>query len=108
VRSAWSYRHLTTASGNGRWTSSRAAAKPGGLYPNTARAAGRDGVYRVPDAALARRHRMGIGTIVSDAAMQVKFMSGGRIGSVEESFIAACGRATISVAGASEFVRCTR
>jgi ATP-dependent Lhr-like helicase len=30
---------------------------------------------------------MGIGTIVSDAQMQVKYMSGGRIGSVEESFI---------------------
>jgi ATP-dependent Lhr-like helicase len=30
---------------------------------------------------------MGIGTIVSDAQMQVKYMTGGRIGSVEESFI---------------------
>jgi ATP-dependent Lhr-like helicase len=30
---------------------------------------------------------MSIGTIVSDAQMQVKYMSGGRIGSVEESFI---------------------
>ncbi|MDP9109904.1 MAG: DNA ligase-associated DEXH box helicase, partial [Pseudomonadota bacterium] len=46
-----------------------------------------DGVYRVPDIALGRRHRMGIGTIVSDASMQVKYMTGGRIGTVEESFI---------------------
>jgi ATP-dependent Lhr-like helicase len=46
------------------------------------------GVYRVPDAALGRRHRMGIGTIVSDASLQVKYVSGGRLGSVEESFIA--------------------
>jgi ATP-dependent helicase Lhr and Lhr-like helicase len=45
------------------------------------------GVYRVPSIALGRRHRMGIGTIVSDSTMQVKYMSGGRIGSVEESFI---------------------
>ena len=47
-----------------------------------------EGVWRVPDARLARRHRSNIGTIVSDAAMQVQFVSGGRLGSVEESFIA--------------------
>ena len=47
-----------------------------------------DGVYRVPDAAIGRRHRMGIGTIVSDAAMQVRFLNGTRLGSIEESFIA--------------------
>ena len=47
-----------------------------------------DGIYRVPDRGIARRHRMGIGTIVSDASMQVKYMTGGKIGTVEESFIA--------------------
>ena len=47
-----------------------------------------DGIWRVPDARLARRHRSNIGTIVSDASMQVQFVSGGRLGSVEESFIA--------------------
>ena len=31
---------------------------------------------------------MSIGTIVSDAAMQVKYLSGGRIGTIEEGFIA--------------------
>ena len=46
------------------------------------------GVYRVPDNAIGRRHRMGIGTIVSDASINVKYVSGGRIGSIEESFIA--------------------
>jgi ATP-dependent Lhr-like helicase len=47
-----------------------------------------DGVWRVPDARLARRHRSNIGTIVSDAAMSVQFLTGGRIATVEESFIA--------------------
>ena len=46
------------------------------------------GVWRVPDARLARRHRANIGTIVSDASVSVQYLSGGRIGSVEESFIA--------------------
>ncbi|MFC5608849.1 ligase-associated DNA damage response DEXH box helicase [Variovorax soli] len=47
-----------------------------------------EGVWRVPDARLARRHRMNIGTIVSDASISVQYLSGGRIGSVEESFVA--------------------
>ena len=47
-----------------------------------------DGVWRVPDARLARRHRMNVGTIVSDASMQVQFVGGARIGSMEESFLA--------------------
>ncbi len=40
------------------------------------------------DRAIAKRHRLGIGTIVSDAAMQVKYMSGANIGTIEEGFIA--------------------
>jgi ATP-dependent helicase Lhr and Lhr-like helicase len=46
------------------------------------------GIYRVPDRAMQRRHRMSIGTIVSDGAVQVKYLSGQRIGTIEESFIA--------------------
>jgi ATP-dependent Lhr-like helicase len=46
------------------------------------------GVWRVPDARLARRHRMNIGTIVSDASMAVQYLGGARIGSVEEGFVA--------------------
>ncbi|MFM8770113.1 MAG: helicase-related protein, partial [Rubrivivax sp.] len=46
------------------------------------------GICRVANAAVARRHRMSIGTIVSDAAMSVQWLNGGRIGSVEENFIA--------------------
>jgi ATP-dependent helicase Lhr and Lhr-like helicase len=46
------------------------------------------GVWRVPDARLARRHRMNIGTIVSDASMAVQYLGGGKIGHVEESFAA--------------------
>lgn len=50
------------------------------------------GIWRVPDRQLSRRHRMSIGTIVSDAMMQVRFWrkggGGSRLGQVEESFIA--------------------
>jgi ATP-dependent Lhr-like helicase len=37
---------------------------------------------------VARRHRLGVGTIVSDAAMQVKYLTGAHIGTMEEGFIA--------------------
>lgn len=57
-------------------------------YPEYHRIQNVDGVYRVPDGAIAKRHKLAIGTIVSDAAMQVSYRSGGRIGTIEESFIA--------------------
>lgn len=48
---------------------------------------GEDGQWHVPDPAIARRHRMQVGTIMSDTAMQVKWLNGGTIGTIEESFI---------------------
>ncbi len=45
-----------------------------------------DGRYKINKRLIAMHHRMQIGTIVSDAVMQVKFMSGGYIGTIEESF----------------------
>jgi ATP-dependent helicase Lhr and Lhr-like helicase len=48
---------------------------------------GDDGTYRVTDRGIAHRHRLQVGTIVSDAAVQVAWLSGGRIGTVEEGFI---------------------
>ena len=49
---------------------------------------GDDGIGRVEDTRIARLHRMGIGTISSDPMMQVKWLRGGRVGTIEESFIA--------------------
>ncbi len=60
-----------------------------GAYPDYQRAAPDDGgIWRVPNALLARRHRMNIGTIVSDASMAVQYLKGAKIGTVEESFAA--------------------
>lgn len=60
-----------------------------GAYPDFHRVqVDGNGVWRVPDARLARRHRMNIGTIVSDASMSVQFVGGARLGQVEESFAA--------------------
>ena len=46
-----------------------------------------NGLYRIRNRRIAMRHRLHIGTIVSDAMMKVKFMTGGYIGVIEEYFI---------------------
>ncbi len=57
-------------------------------YPEYSRVVESDGLYTVESALVARRHRMAIGTIVSDASIAVKYLRGPRIGTVEESFVA--------------------
>lgn len=46
-----------------------------------------DGVFRITSRKIAMRHRIHIGTIVSDAMLKVKFLSGGYVGVIEEYFI---------------------
>ena len=89
VRSTAAYANLSVES----WEWALNFVRQGGAsltaYPDYQRAVpDAQGIWRVPDARLARRHRMNIGTIVSDASMAVQYMSGAKIGSVEESFAA--------------------
>ena len=89
VRTAPAYHSLSDAA----WSWALAFVRHGGeslrAYPDFSRVVpDEEGVWRVPDARLARRHRSNIGTIVSDASMTVQFITGGRIATVEESFIA--------------------
>lgn len=46
-----------------------------------------DGRFKVNDRGVAMRHRLQIGTIVSDAMLSVKYLGGGYIGTIEEWFI---------------------
>ncbi len=46
-----------------------------------------DGLYKVTSRRTAQRHRMSMGTIVSDAMIKVKFQSGGFLGTIEEWFV---------------------
>lgn len=88
VRSAWSYRNLS----DDDWAWALDFVRRGGdtlkVYPQYARVVPDDaGVYRVPDAKIARNHRMAIGTITSDSAIVVRFANGKKLGTVEESFV---------------------
>jgi len=89
VRSTAAYADLSDDS----WAWCLAFVSQGGAslaaYPDYQRAVPDDaGIWRVPNAQLARRHRMNIGTIVNDASMAVQYLKGAKIGSVEESFAA--------------------
>lgn len=56
-------------------------------YPEYAKVEVRNGIWLVTDKLIAKRHRLQIGTIVSDPVMQVKYVKGGFLGSIEEWFI---------------------
>jgi ATP-dependent Lhr-like helicase len=88
VRSTHAYRELPKA----QWDWVLGFASGGGVlsaYPEYRRIERReDGKYRIASPGLARRHCAQIGTIVSDASINVQFQRGGRLGSVEESFLA--------------------
>jgi len=89
VRSAPSYRLLTRA--EFQWALDFVTRGGASLtaYPEYHRVVpGDDGVYRVTDRGIALRHRMQVGTIVSDSSMVVKWLGGGTIGQIEEGFIA--------------------
>ena len=89
VRSARAYRDLTEP----EWQWALDFVTRGGdalkAYPDYHKVV-RDeaGRYRIKDTAIARRHRMSIGTIVSDAAVNIQYLRGKRLGNVEESFVA--------------------
>lgn len=56
-------------------------------YPDYHRIRLEDGRYIMDDKLLALKHRLSIGTIVSEQSMEVRFLRGGSLGHVEESFI---------------------
>lgn len=89
VRRAWAYRELTRAEFDWALAFCARGGESLSAYPDYHRIAQDErGLWRVPDAGIARRHRLSVGTIVSDAAMQVKYLSGGTLGTIEEGFIA--------------------
>ena len=88
VRGAWAYRALSDEAFD--WA--LAFVERGGdslqAYPDYHRVVPMGGVFRVPDRGIARRHRMQVGTIVGDSALTVAWQTGGKLGTIEESFIA--------------------
>ncbi|HEX9106642.1 MAG TPA: hypothetical protein VF832_05435, partial [Longimicrobiales bacterium] len=57
-------------------------------YPQFARLVERDGFFNVASLRIARMHRLSIGTITGDPVMQLQYLRGRKLGTIEESFIA--------------------
>ncbi|MDX2162379.1 MAG: ligase-associated DNA damage response DEXH box helicase [bacterium] len=88
VRTAYTYRALSPAA----WAWALDFVGRGGAalqgYPQYTRLRqADDGRYVVSDAAITRVHRMSIGTIMGDTALDVQYLRGGKIGTLEESFV---------------------
>jgi len=56
-------------------------------YPQYHKVVNITGTHRVMNEQIAKKHRMGIGTISSDSSMFVSYRGGKKLGSIEESFI---------------------
>jgi ATP-dependent Lhr-like helicase len=88
VRTTQAYRDLTRA----EWAWVLDFITHGGdalrAYPEYRKVVVHRGRYLVTSRMVAMRHRLSIGTIVSESAMKVQFVRGRTLGSVEENFIA--------------------
>ena len=87
VRSAWSYRQLSDSD----WQWCLRFLEHGGdclgAYPRYRKLEREGDHYLVKEKAIARMHRLHIGTITADRAVTVRFVRGAVLGHVEEAFI---------------------
>ncbi|MDX2132828.1 MAG: ligase-associated DNA damage response DEXH box helicase [Planctomycetota bacterium] len=87
VRTAWSYRALDRRDFDHALT----LVTNGGVlhaYPDFTRVVREpDGSYRVRDRRIAQRHRMNVGTIVSDSTIEIRYVGGRSLGRIEEHFV---------------------
>ncbi|MEQ8583181.1 MAG: ligase-associated DNA damage response DEXH box helicase [Marinoscillum sp.] len=87
VRQTYSYRLLTAEEWNWCLDFITTGGKTLGQYDEFARVYNDDGVYKIMNKKAATRHKLSIGTIVGDPALKVRFITGGYIGTIEESFV---------------------
>jgi ATP-dependent helicase Lhr and Lhr-like helicase len=87
VKSTWCFRDMT----EDEWSSALVFLRDGGQalrqYDEYKKIEVEDGRWRITNRRIAMRHRLHIGTIVSDAMLKVKFITGGHVGVIEEWFI---------------------
>jgi ATP-dependent Lhr-like helicase len=58
-----------------------------GAYPSYHKLKEHKGKFLIHDKRMIQQHMMNMGTITSDPSIKIKFMKGGSLGSVEESFV---------------------
>ena len=87
IRSTFCYREIT----KDEWQNILAHITVGGTalqqYDEFRKIEIENGIYKIKSRRIAMRHRLQIGTIVSEAMLRAKFVSGGYIGMIEEWFV---------------------
>ena len=88
VRRVYAYRHLPRRDFD--WALDFAATGGPSLhaYEDFRRLVLHDGRYAVPTDAVARRHRMNVGTVVGGGQVQVQYVRGQKLGLIDEGFLA--------------------
>lgn len=87
IKATYCYRLLTGEEWNWALQFITTGGNTLGEYDEFARVYSDNGVYKIINSKAAQRHKLSIGTIVGDPALNVKFITGGHLGTVEESFI---------------------
>jgi ATP-dependent Lhr-like helicase len=87
IKSTYCYRELTEE----EWRQIIHFIASGGAalqqYDDYRKIEAENGIYKINNRRMAMRHRLHIGTIVSESTLKVKFISGGYVGVIEEWFI---------------------
>jgi ATP-dependent helicase Lhr and Lhr-like helicase len=87
VKSTFCFRNLTSDQWQWAIDFITTGGKTLGQYDEFSKVYNDDGVYKIINAKAAMRHRLSIGTIVGDPSLNIKFLTGGHMGTIEESFI---------------------
>ncbi|MES2734499.1 MAG: ligase-associated DNA damage response DEXH box helicase [Bacteroidota bacterium] len=87
IRSTYAYRDLSQEVWEWALSFITTGGQSLGAYDEFAKVEIADDIYHISDRKTAMRHRLSIGTIVSDPSISLQYLGGSRIGSVEESFI---------------------
>lgn len=87
VRTAWSFRDLTLEEFGWCMELVRDGGKTLAAYPDYHRIAEVDGRYRVTSPRLAGLHRLNVGTITGEATVEIRYVNGRRLGTIEENFV---------------------
>lgn len=88
IKETWAYQHVNEQ----EWLNLLGLITTGGAtlqsYDDFKKVEFEDGRYVVNSRKIAMRHRLSIGTIVSDTSLKIQFQNGKYIGNIEEQFIA--------------------
>jgi len=87
IKSTYAYQNLTESEWNWALEFITSGGKSLSNYAEYSKVQTSQGVYKADSRRTKTRHRLSIGTIVGDPVLNVRFKTGGYLGTIEESFI---------------------